>query len=401
MKRNNSFDIAFFSFNSQKDAGNFLEKEGYASPFDLKELDFPQAAVQFEVPPDIPFDAISKRPEWANEIKGFTRKSASGRLFCCGVGNSSTIKRLARGMEEEPRLRVMGERMSSGWENRKKCFFSVTYPGGSLELGKRTLLMGIINVTPDSFYDGGKYSDPLKAVERAMLMEDKGADIIDIGGESSRPGAEPKTPGEELGRILPVVRILVRKLSVPISVDTYHAETMRVVLDEGVQIINDISGLGHASEEKAECIVKSGAAVILMHMRGVPANMKRKSRYESLFNEIQHEMGKSISKALDYGIAADKIIIDPGIGFAKNPAQNFRIMRRLETFRSMGFPLLLGISRKSFIWKTLKRQPSESVFGTAGASAAAVQKGVDILRVHDAGEMKEVVMICDRIYRTG
>jgi dihydropteroate synthase len=253
----------------------------------------------------------------------------------------------------------------------------------------RPLIMGILNVTPDSFSDGGRYLDPHKALEGALKMEADGADIIDIGGESTRPGAPAVTADEELRRILPVIEQLVGRISCPISVDTWKSEVAEGALNAGAEIVNDISGFGF-DPRMAAVTAQSGAGSVLMHTRGAPDVMQHNTFYKDLIGEIFEGLQCSLDAAVSAGIERERIVVDPGIGFAKNADGNIEVLRRLREFASLGVPLLVGTSRKSFIHKVLGREPDESLMGTAATVALAVANGASILRVHDVREMRDV-----------
>jgi dihydropteroate synthase len=252
----------------------------------------------------------------------------------------------------------------------------------------RPLIMGILNVTPDSFSDGGRFLDPHRAAERALEMEAEGADIIDIGGESTRPGAPQVPAAEELRRISPVIEQLAGRLSCPISVDTWKGEVARGALAAGAEIINDISGFGF-DPAMAPVAAGSGAGVVLMHTRGTPDRMQSNTVYEDLLGDIIAGLRCSFYSAVSAGVERERIVIDPGIGFAKDFAANLEILRRLREFASLGLPLLVGTSRKTFIGKTLGRVTGERMVGTAATVALAVANGASILRVHDVRAMRE------------
>ncbi|MBI5183695.1 MAG: dihydropteroate synthase [Nitrospinae bacterium] len=268
----------------------------------------------------------------------------------------------------------------------------------TLDLNKRVHIMGILNITPDSFYDGGRFLRLEDALSGAEDMVKEGADIIDIGSESSRPGADPISVDEELRRILPVVKALVRKLDIPISVDTYKSPVAKAVLDEGASIINDISGLKF-DEDIAGVIAGYDAGVVIMHIPDRPKTMQENPHYESLFSEIISYLRSSIEKGIANGIKPDKFIIDPGIGFGKRKGDNLQILKNLSEFKSLGRPLLIGISRKSFIGEILNLPVEERLEGTLAASAVGVLNGANILRVHDIREVSRVVRIVDAIRR--
>ena len=266
------------------------------------------------------------------------------------------------------------------------------------ELGDKTHIVGILNVTPDSFSDGSLYLSPEKAVKHAIEMLDNGADIIDIGGESTRPGSKPVSTDEEISRVVPVIAELRKKrpLSV-ISVDTCKSEVAEEALKAGTDIINDIGGL-RDSRKMAEVAAKSGAGLILMHMRGTPETMQSLTEYGNLISDIISSLENSIKMAESAGIEGDHIVIDPGIGFAKTTGQNLEILKNMDKFVELGYPLLLGPSRKSFIGTVLDRkEPAERIFGTAGVVAWLAMKSVDFVRVHDVREMSDVLKIIESI----
>ncbi len=266
----------------------------------------------------------------------------------------------------------------------------------TIDLSKRTHIMGILNVTPDSFYDGGRFLKVGDAISRAEEMVKEGVDIIDVGGESSRPGSDPIPADEEVRRVLPVVKNLVRELDMPISVDTYKTAVARAVLDEGAAIINDISGLKF-EEDIAGVIAGYDAGVVVMHTPDRPGTMQENPHYESLFSEIISYLRTSIEKGIKNGIKPDKFIIDPGIGFGKRKWDNLRILKNLPELKSLGRPILIGISRKSFIGKTLDLPVEERLEGTLAAAAVGVLNGAHILRVHDIKEISRVVRMVDAV----
>lgn len=254
----------------------------------------------------------------------------------------------------------------------------------------RPLIMGILNLTPDSFSDGGRYIDPERAVEHALLMEAEGADIIDVGGESTRPGAPLIQAAEESARIIPVIEQLSQKLSCAISVDTWKSVVADRALSAGAEIINDISGFNF-DPKMAGIVAGSGAAAVLMHTRGTPDEMQKNTGYADLMSDVMKGLQGSVSQALQAGVERERIAIDPGIGFGKSAAGNLEVLRRLRELAGMGFPILSGTSRKSFIGKILKRESaSERLFGTAATVALSVANGAQILRVHDVRAMRDV-----------
>ncbi len=261
----------------------------------------------------------------------------------------------------------------------------------------RPLIMGILNVTPDSFSDGSCFIEPQKALEHALEMVEQGADIIDIGGESSRPGAEPVTADEEMKRIIPVIGQLFGRLPCPVSVDTWKSSVAAEAVKAGAEIINDISGLTF-DPEMALTVSKSGAGVVLMHTRGNPKEMQADTVYKDLIGEITTGLQQSVNLAVQAGIERERIVIDPGIGFGKDTSGNLEILRRLREFSGLGFPLLLGTSRKQFIGDILKKNVRDRIFGTACTVALAIANGAAILRVHDVAEMRDVADMAKSVF---
>ncbi|MGN8769847.1 dihydropteroate synthase [Paenibacillus barengoltzii] len=260
----------------------------------------------------------------------------------------------------------------------------------SLTLGERTLVMGILNVTPDSFSDGGRYNNVERAVQHAREMVAEGGDIIDIGGESTRPGHVPVSEQEELERVIPVVEALHRELPhIPLSVDTYKAQVAYEALKAGAHIINDVWGF-KAEPRMAEAAAEFGCPVILMHNR-------HDRHYRDLLADVAADLRESVEIARKAGVSDENIILDPGIGFAKDYHENLRVMKALDELAALGFPLLLGTSRKRFIRTALDLPVDEVVFGTAATVALGIAQGCQIVRVHDVKEIKQTVQMCDAI----
>ena len=265
--------------------------------------------------------------------------------------------------------------------------------------GEETGIMGIINVTPDSFSDGGKYANVEAAVMRAKQMVADGADIIDIGGESSRPGAEPITANEECRRVIPVVQALAEQSQIPISVDTYKAKVAREALSAGACVINDITAL-HGDPNMCQIVADAQAGVILMHMQGVPATMQKTPTYQNVVAEVHAWLTEVASQAVDRGIDSSRIMIDPGIGFGKTFDHNLEILRHLMQFRGIGYPMLVGVSRKKFIGRILDLPVHQREEGTAATVAWSIINGANMVRVHDVAKMKQVAQVIDTICRT-
>jgi dihydropteroate synthase len=275
----------------------------------------------------------------------------------------------------------------------------------TLVLGERTLIMGVLNVTPDSFSDGGKYEQPEFAIERALAMERAGADLLDIGGESTRPGSEETSASEELNRILPVLEGLRGWLKIPVSVDTRRSTIAELAICAGAQILNDVSGL-RSNARMAEVAAKHGAPLILMHMRGEPRTMQRGPFARDVMRDVAHGLRESVAKARKAGVAKAHIILDPGIGFGKSYAQNYELIEKLPRLAALGYPLLVGTSRKGFLGATLARDgkpapTEERIWGTAATVTASILGGAHIVRVHDVAEMVQVARVADCVANPG
>jgi dihydropteroate synthase len=257
--------------------------------------------------------------------------------------------------------------------------------------------MGILNVTPDSFSDGGRFIDAGAAVSHALRMEDQGADIIDIGAESTRPGAPLVSSDEELQRLLPVLEALAGRIQVPISIDTWKAPVAEAALSAGAEIINDVSGLTF-DPSLAQVVAKQRAGLVLMHTRGTPATMQEDTGYQDLLGEIADFLQTSLQTALAAGSSPEQLVLDPGIGFGKDLAGNLEILRRLPELAGLGYPLLVGTSRKRFIGTILQQErPENRLFGTAATMAMAVAHGAQVLRVHDVQAMRDVALMTHSI----
>jgi dihydropteroate synthase len=271
------------------------------------------------------------------------------------------------------------------------------------DFSARTHIMGILNVTPDSFSDGGMYNDPAKAVERALGMVEEGADIIDVGGESSRPrgtaygpGAGPISPEEELRRVLPVIQGIAAQSSVPVSIDTTKAVVAGAALEAGAVIVNDISA-GAADPAMVNVTAAHGASLVLMHMKGTPQTMQENPDYDNLFGEIRAYLASAVKKAREAGIA--QVLVDPGIGFGKTVDHNLRLLKGIHRFSNLGCPVVVGPSRKSFLGAILGLPVGERLEGTLAACVAAILGGAHVIRVHDIREAKRAALIADAIHQ--
>lgn len=269
-----------------------------------------------------------------------------------------------------------------------------------LELGRRTHLMGVVNVTPDSFFDGGRFMEPAQAIERCLELAENGADILDLGGESSRPGAEPIPCEEELERILPVLEQVRKVVSLPISIDTYKSQVAEEAFREGADIVNDISAF-RFDPELPGIIRKWGAGVVLMHMRGTPETMQDNAFSEDILGEVQTDLQAAVATAVESGISRQQIVIDPGIGFGKTLEDNLKILNRLRDLDSLDLPIVVGTSRKSFLGKILNLPAQDRLWGSAASVTASIMRGAHIVRVHDVEEMKQVAQITDAVLVEG
>jgi dihydropteroate synthase len=277
--------------------------------------------------------------------------------------------------------------------------FSLSLPDGrTLALGERTLIMGIINVTPDSFSDGGQLLNPQRAVDAGVQMVADGADLLDVGGESTRPGAEPLAQDEERRRVVPVIDGLSARVKVPISIDTYKPAVADAAIDAGATVVNDISGLRY-EPDLATVVARRRAAVVLMHTRGRSKDMYKEATYHDVVDEVLDELRESIAFATAAGIAAERIVVDPGLGFAKEAAHTYEALARLDEFSELSRPLIVGPSRKRFLTRPLGSEIPASTrdWATAAAVAAAVFAGAHIVRVHAVREMVQVVRVSDEI----
>ncbi|MFH0793200.1 MAG: dihydropteroate synthase, partial [bacterium] len=274
------------------------------------------------------------------------------------------------------------------WRCRDKTFF----------MGRRVLIMGVLNVTPDSFSDGGKFFKTDKAVERALVMAEEGADVIDIGGESTRPGAKPVPAEEELRRVIPVVEQLKKyNEGLALSIDTSKAAVAREALDRGVEIVNDVTALT-ADPEMAKTVAPYGAGLVLMHMQGSPRTMQEAPHYKDVIAELGEFFDERLAAVEEAGFDPEQVVLDPGIGFGKTLEHNLTILAHLRELERGRRPLLVGVSRKSFLRALLNLEDDESrLMPTAGAVAAAVVMGAQAVRVHDVGEMAQVVRVAEAI----
>jgi dihydropteroate synthase len=270
------------------------------------------------------------------------------------------------------------------------------WPRGRLDFSSGCLIMGILNVTPDSFSDGGNFFNTDKAIEHGLKMAAEGAAIIDVGGESTRPGSAPVSTQQQIERVVPVIKTLRKKINVPISIDTHNYDVTKAALDVGAAMINDITVL--SDERMAELAAKEQVPVVLMHMQGTPETMQIEPKYENVVGEVRHFLLERAKRAEQLGILKERIFIDPGIGFGKTLEHNLLILRNIRRFVETGYRVLVGTSRKSFIGRiTGREKPAERIFGTAATVALCAAAGVSIVRVHDVAEMVDVVKVVNKL----
>ncbi len=307
--------------------------------------------------------------------------------------NRREIEKMKQRLEEQPWIKPVTKQLSE---------LLVSKPAVTLTIGnrkiefKRTYIMGVINITHDSFYSGSRYTT-IETVERAAReMEEEGADFIDIGAESTRPGAEPVDKKEEIERLKNILPAAVKKTSIPISVDTYKADVASFAIEQGAKIINDTSGLSH-DRRMVNVVAKNKVALVIMHIKGTPKDMQVNPHYEDLMGEIYHYLRGRIDFATQNGVDINRIIIDPGLGFGKRLEDNYEIMNRLNELTIFGRPLLVGHSRKSFIGKPFNSSPEQRLEGTLGVEGILIKNGASILRVHDVPESKKVALLIDRM----
>lgn len=263
---------------------------------------------------------------------------------------------------------------------------------------RRPYVMGIVNVTPNSFSDGGTFFDRKKAVDLALRLVEEGADILDVGGESTRPGSDPVPEEEEIRRVLPVIQAAVKYTTAPVSIDTTKSGVAKAALDAGAAMVNDVSAL-RFDDKMGGVVAEAGVPLVVMHMQGIPKTMQAGPiEYRDLMGELRAFLEEAVKKAVDAGVEKEQIIVDPGIGFGKTPEHNLTILNRIGELLALGRPVLVGPSRKAFIGKILGRDVNQRLHGTAAAVAAAVLGGAHILRVHDAGPMRDVVGVAQAIW---
>jgi len=310
------------------------------------------------------------------------------------TGDRRQFAALVEGLEQTAAgARALAREIARAVDNHDRRRFRVRLGPHTLEVGPRPAVMGVLNVTPDSFSDGGRYLDPSEAVARAERLVAEGADLVDVGGESTRPGSDPVPEDEELARVLPVVETLASRLAVPISIDTRHARVAREAASAGASLINDVTGL-QGDPDMPAAVADTGAGCVVMHMLGEPKTMQREPHYANLMADIARHLRRGVQAARDGGVPDEAVVVDPGIGFGKTLAHNLEILARLGQLRALGFPILVGPSRKRFIGQlTGVETPANRVPGTAAACALAVAAGALLLRVHDVAETVQAVAV--------
>jgi dihydropteroate synthase len=316
------------------------------------------------------------------------------------IGDQKHFEKLILKLGQYPDLHPLSDSIKETIKNISRTHYSIRCRKRTFALGKQTLLMGALNVTPDSFSDGGLFFDKDKAISHGLRMAEEGADIIDIGGESTRPGSKPIEIEEELRRVIPVIESLAKEVDVPISIDTYKCAVAQRAIEAGAQIINDISGL-HFDPDLAQVAAKQDVPLVLMHIRGTPETMQKNVHYDSLFSEILQYLKDSIKRAESAGLDPNQIIIDPGIGFGKTLGDNLAIIKNLSEFRILGKPILLGTSRKTFIGKILNAGVTDRLEGTLSSIAIGVLNGAHMIRSHDVSQAKRAIAVADAIRLEG
>ncbi len=316
------------------------------------------------------------------------------------TGTPDQMRRLSRFFAEDQRIPPgLTGKIDSLLDNYLRSDYKINCRGKVLDLSRRTHIMGILNVTPDSFSDGGRHADAERALAHAREMAAAGADIIDIGGESTRPGAAPVAEEEELRRIIPLIERLSAELAVPISVDTYKSSVAKKAIEAGAGIVNDISGL-RFSPDMAAVVADSGAAVVIMHIKSTPRDMQQNPVYDDVVGEVMAYLEEGIEIAVQAGVDREKIFIDPGIGFGKTLEHNLALLDRLDQFQALGRPIVLGTSRKKFIGAVLDiPAPEQRVDGTAATVALGIERGARVVRVHDVARMAQVAKMTDAILK--
>ena len=348
-----------------------------------------------DVPPGILSNLQVIISEYIPQIGFFPAKEKNSFFL---TGSFLSYQRLCKKLNEEG-LNDLSIIIKSTLDNFQRKSYNLSFPSKSINLAEKVAVMGILNLTPDSFYDGGKYKGEKEILNRVEQMVEEGADIIDIGGESTRPGALPVTEKEEIKRVIPYIRKITHLFDIPVSIDTYKSKVAISALEEGAQMVNDISGL-RFDPEMVKVVSSYNVPVVIMHIKGTPRNMQNNPRYESLMDEIISYLDDGIQRAVRAGIDPEKIIVDPGIGFGKTVEHNLFILKRLSELKVLEKPILIGVSRKSFIGKVLGLPVEKRLTGSLAASCVAVMEGARIVRTHDVKETRWAVDLVDAILKS-
>jgi len=325
-----------------------------------------------------------------------------GEAECILVGGRRHFSRLVAHLADAPDTGpAVGREVDTALANHARRHFRIRMGARRLSVGPRPAIMGVLNVTPDSFSDGGRYLDPTDAVARAEGLVAEGADLIDVGGESTRPGSDPVPETEELDRVMPVVETLAARVDVPLSIDTRHARVAREAASAGASLINDVTGL-MGDPDMPAAVAETGAGCLIMHMRGQPKTMQENPTYDNLMADICRHLRRGMQAARDAGVPQDAIIVDPGIGFGKTLAHNLEILARLGQLRTLGVPILVGPSRKRFIGELAGVEtPDQRLPGTVAACSLAVAAGALLLRVHDVAEAAQALAVAAAVTEAG
>jgi dihydropteroate synthase len=322
--------------------------------------------------------------------RGSARRKMSALLFA----NLREIEKIRQRMKEQPWIKSLSQQLDAMLQDGKAPHLLLRKKKITFT---RTFIMGVINVTPDSFYDGSRYATKEVVLQTASTMQEQGADIIDIGAESSRPGSAAISSREELRRLKPVLPPLAKKLNIPVSIDTQKSTVAQFAIDHGASLVNDISGL-RADKKMVRLVAKHKVAVVLMHIKGTPKNMQIKPHYADLMAEMHEYFTKKIDFVLHHGVDEERIVIDPGLGFGKRLDDNYDIIKRLKELTIFRRPILVGHSRKSFVGKPFNLRPEQRLEGTLALEALLIHNGASILRVHDVGEAKKAALLVDRMH---
>lgn len=394
----------FLLFQDQDELSRFLENNIKVDPISIKYFTvkdrvyfFYYENIQNKLCNIIKQDMISAGGDAAVSKDVAQFKKGCTNVLLMGTNKQFNIF-IKKSFSQPPTIKKIGEEIKGYLKSLNQEEVKFKIKNKTFNCRNKVYLMGIINVTPDSFYDGDRYSDYKAAVKQVRRIIKQGVDIIDIGGESTRPGAEKITPEQEIKRVLPIVKYVRKNFKIPVSVDTYKSKVARAVLDEGAGMINDISGL-RFDKDMAGVIAEYKASVVLMHIKGTPVTMQRNPEYKNLMGEIKDYLAEGIKIALDNSIQFDNIIIDPGMGFGKTVEHNYIILRKINELKILRRPVLIGLSRKSLIGKVLNNDPDKRLIGTIALNTLSILNGANIIRIHDIQEHKEVIKLMEFYYK--